>query len=805
MTPESLSPYKGLSSYTEADTALFAGRDRDIRRCGAKLADRSTRILILHGLTGCGKSSFLRAGIIPFLEQDDTRLAFARRGKSRDVFISCTADPLAKLANAIFEFTSNEISVETPAGSRTLNLRSALPNPEEKDAAAFVRAASRQPRTLLEVLERLSLIVPETLVLIVDQGEEILTLTNPALDSPQRNLFFEFLSEFSLAQFAMKVLVSLRTEYLGRFVSHLPLGLTGSAIGDYYLSELDKTQIKEALIRPSEQYGFSIEDGVVDAAIDQLSHAPLGRLGALQIAFNELYELMRSRAANIITRADLAELGDVEGSIERFVQKALYKQGTASGLSPVAAEQEASRWKEVLCELIRRQPDGTVTTDIKAVSELRERLASSLLDFERTTASLLAAGLLKPINVVDGFGNLVPCFGIGHDTVGLVLWNWKSRREQTRSSSPVLSQHVEFEEAPSLPGKDIAVCLSGGGYRAMLFGVGAVWRLNELGYLTQVGRFSGVAGGAVVAGFLGMRWKDLSFDSRGVASNFADMIVNPLLEFADYNIDVSAILLGLTTPWSNAADLMADKLQVLFGNQTLQDLPDEPIVVLSATNLQRVSLFRFSKAYMGDINTGLIRTPKVKLATAVAASNALPPVLSPLILKLENAKWEPSETKDARFRERVYLATGSIIDNLGLEAAWRRHQTIFICDGAVESADDPEPDTDWARQSIRTVEVIDHQLRSLRRRQVIDAFLSQTRNGAYWSIRNIAEYGEGFDAKRAAHLAALPTRFAKVDAVDKFDLINLGYLICDSALADQFERKPRTQALRLPYPRPTAA
>ncbi|TPQ32122.1 hypothetical protein C2U70_22640 [Bradyrhizobium guangdongense] len=804
MASEALSPYKGLSSYTEDDAVRFAGRDRDIRRCGAKLADRSTRILVLHGLTGCGKSSFLRAGIIPFLEQEDTRIAFARRGKSRDVFISCTADPLAKLANAIFEFTSNEITVETPAGSRTLNLRSALPNPEEKEAAAFVRAASRQPRTLMEVLERLSLIIPETLVLIIDQGEEVLTLTNPALDSPQRDLFFDFLSEFSLAQFAMKVLVSLRTEYLGRFVSHLPLGLTGSAIGDYYLSELDKGQIKEALLRPSEQHGFSIEDGVVEAAIGQLSHAPLGRLGALQIAFNELYGLMRSRNANVITRADLAELGDVEGSIERFVQKALYDQGTASGLAPVTAEQEAGRWKEALCELIRRQPDGTVTTDIKAVSELKDRLASSLLDFDRTTASLLAAGLLKPINVVDGFGNLVPCFGIGHDTVGLVLWNWKSRREQTRSSSPVLSQHVEFEETPSLPGKDIAVCLSGGGYRAMLFDLGAVWRLNELGYLAQVGRISGVAGGAVVAGFLGLHWKDLSFDG-GVATNFADIIVRPLLQFADSNIDVSSILLGLATPWSNAADLMADKLQFLFGNRTLQDLPDEPVVVLSATNLQRVSLFRFSKAYIGDINTGLIRIPTVKLATAVAASNALPPVLSPLILKLENAKWEPPETTDARFRERVYLATGSIIDNLGLEAAWRRHQTIFICDGAVESADDPEPDTDWARQAIRTVEVIDHQLRILRRRQVIDAFLSRTRNGAYWSIRNIAEYGRGFDTKRAAELAALPTRFAKMDEVDKLDLINLGYLICDSALADQFERKPRTQPLRLPYPRPKAA
>ena len=789
------SPYKGLSSYSEEDAALFAGRDSDIAHCAAALADWSTRILVLHGLTGCGKSSFLKAGVIPYLENGGSGIAFARRGVTRDVFISSTADPLAKLANALFEFASNEIVVETPAGARNLNLRSAFPDSEKQDAAAFVRAVGKEPSLLLGVLEKLSLVVPETLVLIIDQGEEVLTLTNPRFHVPSRDAFFDFLSEFATAQFDMKILVSLRTEYLGRFVSQLRLGFKGSGIGDYYLNEMDEAQIKEALLhptRPDSRYQFSIEDGVIDTAIEQLQSAPLGRLGALQIVFTELYGLMNPSGPRIITAAMLAGIGNVEGSIERFVHKELYSHGMENGLTPGNAQEEATVWREALCDLVRYQPDGTVTTDIKRVSDLQERLKNSRLDFDQTTKALLAAGLLKPVSVVDGHGKLVRCYGIGHDTVGLVLWKWQSR------VSPVLSSDGELEEKRPSPGRDIALCLSGGGYRSMLFDLGAVWRLNELGYLPKLGRVSGVAGGAVVTGVLAMQWKDLSFKD-GVVENFRSLVAEPLLEFAGLTVDTPAILLGLL-PFLNPVELLSKKFEsVLFGDRTLQDMPDEPVFVFSCTNLQHVSLFRLSKSYIGDPNIGRVRNYPLKLATAVAASNALPPLLSPLILDLSKPDWDTTAGIDARFRERVYLATGSVIDNLGLEAAWSHHRTILVCDGGVDSPDNPKPETNMFDQAIRTVEVIDHQLRNLRRRQVAEAFRSQNRKGAYWSIRNFSEYGLGFDLTRAAKLAALATRFKRLDEKTKRDLVNLGYEICDAALVKDFEKKPRIEKLQLPY------
>ena len=62
------------------------------------------------------------------------------------------------------------------------------------------------------------------------------------------------------------------------------------------------------------------------------------------------------------------------------------------------------------------------------------------------------------------------------------------------------------------PEPGTALCLSGGGYRAMLFHVGALWRLNEAGYLPKLERVSSVSGGSITAGVLGLAWPKLGFD-----------------------------------------------------------------------------------------------------------------------------------------------------------------------------------------------------------------------------------------------------------------------------------------------------
>src|ERR671912_2187011 len=79
------------------------------------------------------------------------------------------------------------------------------------------------------------------------------------------------------------------------------------------------------------------------------------------------------------------------------------------------------------------------------------------------------------------------------------------------ATSPVTADGTETLE----PG--VALCLSGGGYRAMLFHVGTVLRLNHAGWLRKLNRVSSVSGGSITAGVLGVLWNQLQFDNNGIA------------------------------------------------------------------------------------------------------------------------------------------------------------------------------------------------------------------------------------------------------------------------------------------------
>ena len=142
----------------------------------------------------------------------------------------------------------------------------------------------------------------------------------------------------------------------------------------------------------------------------------------------------------------------------------------------------------------------------------------------------------------------------------------------------------------------LALCLSGGGYRAMLFHVGALWRLNELGYLPQLNRISSVSGGSITAGVLGRNWGSLQFDN-GVATNVEELLVRPIRAFAGKTIDKSAMVRGILLPGRISDRIAGQYRDHLFGDATLQELPADPgpRFVINATNVQTGALWRFSK------------------------------------------------------------------------------------------------------------------------------------------------------------------------------------------------------------------
>ena len=355
-------------------------------------------------------------------------------------------------------------------------------------------------------------------------------------------------------------------------------------------------------------------------------------------------------------------------------------------------------------------------------------------------------------------------------------------------------QHVALSPVDAAgsgqPRPGVALCLSGGGYRAMIFHLGVLWRLNELGYLVRLDRISSVSGSSITAALLGLRWAELDF-ADGVAQALEARLVAPIRAFARETVDVGSVLKGVFLPGS-INDKLADAYRRhLFADATLQDLPDDPPrVVINATNVQTGALWRFSRPAMRDDLVGEVCRPTVPLAVAVAASSAFPPLLSPARLALDPTAFSPPAGEPLHrppFTDEVYLTDGGVYDNLGLETAWRRYETILVSDAGSALGAEPDPGIDWASHARRVLDMTDSQVRALRKRQVIAGFLCGDRMGAYWSVRSkIGNYGLASalpcPAARTAELAQLPTRLAAMPDDLQERLINWGYAVCDAAM-----------------------
>jgi NTE family protein len=159
-------------------------------------------------------------------------------------------------------------------------------------------------------------------------------------------------------------------------------------------------------------------------------------------------------------------------------------------------------------------------------------------------------------------------------------------------------------------------------------------------------------------------------------------------------------------------------------------------------------------------------------------------------LKLEDSAYTPESGMDLQhppYTTRVRLSDGGVYDNLGLETAWKRYRTILISDGGGHIGAKPRPNLDWLRQSKRVLDVIDSQVRALRKRQAIESFQLGLREGTYWGIRtDIADYGlpNTLPCPHAEtlKLAGTPTRLKKTPAPLQERLINWGYAVCDVAM-----------------------
>jgi len=343
------------------------------------------------------------------------------------------------------------------------------------------------------------------------------------------------------------------------------------------------------------------------------------------------------------------------------------------------------------------------------------------------------------------------------------------------------------------------LCLSGGGYRAALFHLGALRRLNELGLLSQVDAITSVSGGSILAAHLAERIRPWP-GSGTTFSGWRERVEAPFHDIAARNVRTWPILNRLL-PWnwlrdSTGVETLAGQYERHVTRLRLADLPDRPRFLINATDVAFGVNWIFDsltrdgiKGRAGDYQAGYLHPlPDWPLARAVAASSCFPPVFNPLPLRLR-----PEDMVDGSYRGAdrgrivagIRLSDGGVYDNLGLEPVWKSYQVVLVSDGGGSFEPDADRGVFWRLQ--RYVTIVDSQARALRKRWLISNFINKELLGAYWGIRSVAvHYGQHASAypERLVHEVISKVR-TDLDAFSKAEiavLMNHGYTLADTAI-----------------------
>lgn len=336
------------------------------------------------------------------------------------------------------------------------------------------------------------------------------------------------------------------------------------------------------------------------------------------------------------------------------------------------------------------------------------------------------------------------------------------------------------------PVEEVAgLCLSGGGYRAMVFHAGSIYRLNELGILRSLARISSVSGGSMTAAALAAAWPALKWDAQNRATNLDSEFLRRVNNQARDTIDVGA---GLSrfNPFSSPAKEAAESYEKhLCDRMTLADLPkppQAPLFVFNASSLMTGKLVRFRHDYIADYSVGQFTGLPCRVSEAVAASAAFPPFLSPAILETRGGTIKDgSAGPNARgaMRKAWTLTDGGVYDNMGTETVWKRCRTIFVSNAGRPFEVQEDPATDLVFQPVRVIDMVMAQAEALRNRILVHAYRSGARKGALWGLTSGQDDPPSrpamLTAKEYAAAQAEPTRLKAMDTPTINLLLKAGY------------------------------
>jgi serine/threonine protein kinase len=359
------SPYAGLKSFQEADAHRFFGRSREVAAAVARLRDAP--LLGIVGPSGVGKSSFVRAGIMPALKASGEQWSrfVVRPGRS----------PMAALAHALTPMVSSVSHViSAPAG--------------ELSEAQLLERLYAEPGYLGTLLRARAHVKDQHILLFVDQFEELYT---QVADPRERLAFTACLAGVcDDAASPLRLVLSLRSDFLDH-VAESPALMAELTRSLFFLTPPNRDGLRDALLQPAEMAGYQFESpATVESMLDHLEHTP-GALPLLQFAASQLWE-MRDRDRRLLTADSYHRIGGIAGAL-------------ASHADAVLAEC-SGREQALVRVLFLRLITPERTRAIVPVSELHE-LSPDPAELHRVVDRLVGSRLLVGQTSAAGEGGTV--------------------------------------------------------------------------------------------------------------------------------------------------------------------------------------------------------------------------------------------------------------------------------------------------------------------------------------------------------------------------------------------------------------
>lgn len=293
-------PYKGLHYFDAEDADLFFGREKVTDVLLQHL--RSSSIAVVVGASGSGKSSIVRAGLVPALAREyGSENGAGRLGRSDEWLvhtITPTAHPLEALALSL---TRDNESVATAA---TLI----------DDLVSDRRSLNLAAKRLLESHDS-----PQML-LVVDQFEELFTLCQ---DEEERSAFINNLLTAidTKGGGLITVVIILRADFYGHCAQYAELRDLLSK-NQEYIGPMNAEELRRAIEAPALQGGWSFQPGLVDLMLRDVGNEP----GALPLLSHALLETWRRRRGRVMTLEGYAQAGGVHRAIARTAET-VFNQG----------------------------------------------------------------------------------------------------------------------------------------------------------------------------------------------------------------------------------------------------------------------------------------------------------------------------------------------------------------------------------------------------------------------------------------------------------------------------------------------